>query len=298
MQPRTLPATLGLVKLAARVEAIVAQPVVALDELVDAGGYSPALRLIATLADGSTVFVKAAVDDLTGQWVQAERAAYEALVGVSFMPKLVGADEETLVLEDLRNARWPPPWQAGDIDSVLAVLEEMTAIAAPDWAPALNDVRGDLGGLWDVVGADPSGLLKLGVCSPDWFGRAQPVLADAARRAPLDGPSVVHFDVRSDNVCLTPNGALLVDWNLLCRGNGAIDRAFFAQTLTMEGQGPPWELLPDADPGIVAVVAGFLADRAPGPPLPNAPRVRPVQLAQLRICLPWAARVLGLPEPS
>lgn len=292
------PATLGLVNLAERVESIVGQPVIALDEMATAGGYSPALRLIATLADGSTVFVKGAVDDLTSQWVRAERGAYEAFAGVPFMPKLVGADDGALVLEDLRHGRWPPPWRVGDIDAVLALLDDMASTTAPDWAPALNDVRGDLGGLWEVVGAEPGGLLELGVCSADWLRQVQPVLAEAARSAPLDGQSVVHFDVRSDNVCITEGRALLVDWNLLCRGNGPVDRAFFAQTLTTEGQGLPWDLLPEADPCIVAVVAGFFADRAPGPPLPNAPRVRPVQLAQLRISLPWAARVLGLPEPS
>ncbi len=88
---------------------------------------------------------------------------------------------------------------------------------------------------------------------------------------------------------------VLVDWNLLCRGNAQIDRAFFVQTITVEGGPPPWELMPEADPGIVSVAAGFFADRAPAPPLPKAPRVRDVQLAQLRVCLPWAARVLGLP---
>ena len=64
-------------ELAERVEAIVGQRVVALDEIPGAGGYTPALRRIATLADGDTVFVKAAVSDLTAGWLQAERRAYE-----------------------------------------------------------------------------------------------------------------------------------------------------------------------------------------------------------------------------
>lgn len=108
----------------------------------------------------------------------------------------------------------------------------------------------------------------------------------------------MHFDVRSDNLCLLDDRTVLLDWNMLCCGNPEIDQVFFAQTITMEGGPAPWELLPRADPALVAVVAGFFADRAPGPPIPAAPRIRPLQLAQLRACLPWAARVLGLPTPA
>jgi hypothetical protein len=286
------------VELAERVAAIVGQRVVALDAIPGAGGYTPALRLCATFADGSTAFVKSAVDDATAEWVAAERRAYEALGARSFLPGFLGADDTVLVLEDLRHHRWPPPWGRGDIDAVVAVLDELAGIPAPPWAPELNDVRDDLRGLWERVVANPAALLGLGVCSEAWLHQAAPVLVDACRNAPLEGTSIVHHDLRSDNVCLGDGGAVLIDWNLLCRGNGAVDLAYFAQTLTLEGCGDPWDIAPDVDPRLIAVVAGFFADRAPGPPLPHAPRVRAVQLAQLRVSLPWAARVLGLPPPG
>jgi hypothetical protein len=44
-------------------------------------------------------------------------------------------------------------------------------------------------------------------------------------------------------------------------------------------------------------MSGFFAARAGLPPIPTAPHVREVQLAQLRTALPWAARALGLPPP-
>ncbi|HEY3235528.1 MAG TPA: hypothetical protein VGJ84_12495, partial [Polyangiaceae bacterium] len=59
----------------------------------------------------------------------------------------------------------------------------------------------------------------------------------------------------------------------------------------------PEELVGD-DGAFAAIVSGFFAARAGLPMIPDAPRVRWIQLEQLRIALPWVARVLGLPPPD
>jgi hypothetical protein len=69
-------------------------------------------------------------------------------------------------------------------------------------------------------------------------------------------------------------------------------------TIEMEGGPPARTLAPDADPGIVAWLAGFFAARACLPPPEGAPRVRGFQRAQLRVVLPWAAELLDLPAPD
>jgi hypothetical protein len=95
-----------------------------------------------------------------------------------------------------------------------------------------------------------------------------------------------------------PDGrAALVDWNRTSVRNPEIDRAFWLPSLEAEGGPPPEEVLPDASPELVACLAGFLVSRAARPPIPTAPNVRAVQLAQARSAVPWAARSLGLPEP-
>ena len=48
---------------------------------------------------------------------------------------------------------------------------------------------------------------------------------------------------------------------------------------------------------LAAWVTGFFFARAALPPILDAPYVRPLQLAQSRTALPWAARQLGLPPP-
>jgi hypothetical protein len=59
----------------------------------------------------------------------------------------------------------------------------------------------------------------------------------------------------------------------------------------------PEELGFDVDPGLAAVVAGFFAARAGLPAIAKAPGVREVQLAQLVVALPWAARRCGFAVP-
>jgi hypothetical protein len=66
----------------------------------------------------------------------------------------------------------------------------------------------------------------------------------------------------------------------------------------MEGGPGAATQAPDADPGIVVWVAGFLAAHVGLPPPRGAPRVRGFQRAQLEIVLPWACRLLRIPDAN
>jgi hypothetical protein len=52
--------------------------------------------------------------------------------------------------------------------------------------------------------------------------------------------------------------------------------------------------MPEGGAELAALLAGVWAAVAGRPPPPTAPGVRAVQLAQLRVALPWAARELRL----
>lgn len=278
-----------------RVAGIVGQGVVAIEEIAGAGGYTPALRRIATLADGTTVFVKAAVDDLTAGWLRAERRSYEALGDTAFLPRYFGCDDTVLVIEDLRGAHWPPPWRDGDLDRVLATLDDVARHVPPDGiADGLETTAGEMVRRWKAVAEDPEPFLGLGLCARAWFDRVIPVLVDAEARGTLDGDALVHLDVRSDNLCLLDDRVVLVDWNNTARGRADFDVHCFVQSVALEGGPSPDDLLPDADPLLVAMITGYLAHSAPQPTIPTAPRVRLIQLAQLRVCLPWMTRLLNL----
>jgi len=272
---------------------------------VTTGGHTPARRWVVTLGDGRTAFVKVATDDLTASWLRDEHLAYSVLRGSSFMPAYLGFYDDgahpVLALEDLSMAEWPPPWSRPQVEAVLACLEELHASPPPEGTPRADDVRFELRDGWDEIAADPEPFLALGLCSRAWLEAALPRLREAVRAAPLGGEALLHFDVRSDNICVRDGRAVLVDWNWISVGNPLTDVAFWLPSLEAEGGPAPEEILPEGTPGaaeLAACFAGFCCEHAGRSPIPTAPGVRRLQLQLARTALPWAARRLGLPEPS
>ena len=262
---------------------------------IETRGYAMAFHAIAEFHDGSTAFVKAGAEEITSEFLREELRFYLA-VQAPFMPRLLGYDDgdpPLLVLEDLTVARWPPPWDAPAIEQVRAALAELWSTPPPAWVPPIAEEREWLLGGWAAIEGDPGPFLSLGLCSSEWLDDALPVLRRAAETAPIEGDSLLHLDVRSDNLCLTDRGAVLVDWNLIHLGNPDLDLAAWAPSLHLEGGPAPEETLSGA-PGLAAALAGFFSARAGLPPPPTAPDVRRFQLAQARIALPWACRELDL----
>lgn len=281
-----------------RVRLAVGTPVGSAEPVLDRG-YSNNRRWVARLADGRPVFVKHAADEATAQWLRREYAMYQQLDG-ALRAEVLGWHDDgvlpVLVLEDLSDCVWPPPWTPDRVDAVRATLDELARHPVPDGLPPASRSNCASGG-WPEVARDPAPFLALRLCSAGWLERALPTLLEAASPTLLDGPTLLHLDVRSDNLCLRGSRALLVDWNLAAVGNPEFDLAFWLPSLSMEG-GPDPESVARPDPGVVALVAGFFASRASLPVIPGLPRVRDVQQRQLRVALPWAARTLGLPPPA
>jgi hypothetical protein len=262
---------------------------------VQTRGYAMAFHGIAEFEDGSTAFVKAGAEEITSEFLRDELRFYESVEGF-FMPRLLGFDAgepPLLVLEDLSDGRWPPPWDAIAIASVRESLTAVWATSPPDWVPSVMDEREQLLGGWAEIERDPAPFLSLGLCSSAWLDASLPTLRAAAESAPVEGDALLHLDVRSDNICLTDRGAVLVDWNWVHRGNPDLDLAAWASSLHLEGGPPPEQLLPGGG-RLGAALAGFFGARAGLPPPPTAPKVREVQRAQLEVALAWACRELAL----
>jgi hypothetical protein len=277
-----------------RVSAAVGRPVRSLERL-QTRGYAMAFHAIAEFEDGSTAFVKAGAEEITSEFLRDELRFYESVEG-SFMPRLLGYDvgePPLLVLEDLSNGRWPPPWDAAAIESVRESLTAVWATPPPDWVPSVTAERERFLGGWAEIERDPAPFLSLALCSVEWLEAALPALRAAAESAPVEGDALLHLDVRSDNICLTDRGAVLVDWNWVHRGNPDFDVAAWASSLHLEGGPAPELLLPEAGE-LAAALAGFFGARAGLPPPPTAPNVREVQRAQLEVALAWACRELAL----
>jgi hypothetical protein len=258
-------------------------------------------RYVLELSDGRTAFAKIAAFDYTAEWLRREYEAYAAFAGERFLPEMLGWDDDgehpTLVIEDLSDARWPPPWDAALIEGVVETLGTLRNHAAPPGALDMATWRRDLTS-WPAIADDPDPIVALGLCTAEWLAQALRPMQIAEDAAPLEGGDTLHMDVRSDNLCLRDGRILFVDWNWVTVGNAAFDVAVWLPSLEADGGPSPEEVVADVHPGFAAMTAGYYLSHATLPTIPQAPHVRGLQLAQARTALPWAARLLGLPPPK
>ncbi|WP_157728118.1 phosphotransferase [Actinopolymorpha singaporensis] len=267
-------------------------------------GLSAAERYLVTLKDGSGVFVKAATDDETERWLRTEYLALRH-APERFTPQVVAWLDEhgkhpVLVVEDLGRAHWPAghegvDWRDGDIDRVLAAVAALSAVRAPDaFEPTPRRPA-----YWPTLlgkGSDRAAFLDLGLCSVGWLTRAAAVLTDAEASLDDSGDSLVHGDLRSDNICVADDRVIFVDWSHASRGSAEHDLALLLPTLHLEGGPAPYDVLPKAG-GWAAAGAALLARRVldePGTP----DWLVSVFVRLIAIDLAWAASCLGLPQPD
>ena len=258
-------------------------------------GHTAAETWLMRFESGKSAFVKHATDEQTTSWLKSERAVYEAVQG-DFLPDLLGwdgGDFPILILEDLSHAATVPPWTQDAIERVFALLEVLARTKLPDTFRPLTNYPEPFDG-WHQIAKDPGAVPASSV----WYRRAGSMRrcrrwSRAEAAADLSGDSLVHTDLRSDNIFFHRNLTMLIDWNWASRGNPKFDLVSWLPSLHTEGGPPPWEFTVD-EPNLIAMQAGYLAHRVATPPHDNE-LIRRLQEKQLRSALPWAAKALGLP---
>ncbi|MEK7859824.1 MAG: hypothetical protein AAB284_00540 [Chloroflexota bacterium] len=291
------------------------------------GGYAPSATFRLLLADGRRAFFK-------GIWSESNKFMHRALeieervyreLGERispWAPAFLGAlrrdDWHALLLEDLGPAD-VPPWGSRKVRSAahdFARLHQANLEAgAPDWIS--RDAWQQQADVWTRLGDLEGGLASAAALAGDarrqaeeWLGRSLPALSDAARRVREIQPpyTLLHEDARSDNVRVTGGRLRIFDWNWISLGPLEFDVAAFAEGIAADGGPEPEAFVAayrdvqsvrrDALSWCVAGFAGYFTAVAWRPPIPQLPRVRDVQRRQMKVCLPWAARLLELPEPT
>jgi hypothetical protein len=265
---------------------------------VRAHGAETNRRWLVALDGGESAFVKLAATDEGADWLRNERTVYRSLTGAPFLPRLIGwhDDGETAGVGDRGSQRGRMASATpARIDTVRESLAQLARTPPPAALPSASQSQFDLNG-WPEIATDPGPFLGLGMCSAAWLERALPVLDEAARSADLGGDSLLHMDisqrqpVRAREPCDPHRLELGVS-----RERGVRSGRVAAEPPC--GGGPaPETIMPEAW-AFAALLAGSFCAHAPRPPIPLAPHVRHLQLAQARAALPWAARALGLPAP-
>lgn len=264
------------------------------------GGFSPGVAARLVTASGRRAFIKAVGPELnpdTPRLFRNEIAAMQALANCSLpnAPLLYDVYDDGawvgLLLEDIDGYLPPHPWHASDASRVLAALADLSAALLPSpWPDApVAAVRSEAFlSRWDQVSSD-------GVAVPDWVAGREAELAALARtglRALAAGDALAHWDLRADNMLLTEDRVVFVDWAHAARAPG------WADTVILHGDMYGAVDLPElpADDGITGFVAGICGGLWWGssqPPPLGLPTLRGWQRDQALTYLGWLRQRLG-----
>jgi Ser/Thr protein kinase RdoA (MazF antagonist) len=285
------------------IETILGSPVVVAQS--QAGGFSPGTADRVETAGGQRAFVKAVGTELNVQSVEMARAEAHItakLPDAAPAPRMLGSFDDgewvALVLEDIEGHHPRTPWEQDELAATATALRKLadvlTPSPVPDLATAADTSADDFAGWANIATHPPDDL-------DDWAATHLDELAAAAARghaALATGNTLVHCDVRADNILLRPNGEVVfVDWPWGCLGPAWLDTVLLALNVIVHG-GEADRLLTGIDPRLATDVitgyTGFFLDIGRRPAPPGLPTVRAFQRAQGNALLPWLrARMTG-----
>ncbi|MDN5745910.1 MAG: hypothetical protein L0H31_12395 [Nocardioidaceae bacterium] len=262
------------------------------------GGFTPGFAAVLTCTDGSHHFVKAA--SVTAQRVFAESYREEArklraLPPATPAPRLLWTDEVDdwfLLGIEYVAARAPQrPWTEDDLAAASAMIVQMADVLTPAPATGIDTAVEEFGAwpaLWEQID----------------HPRATQIGALAARFGDvLTGETLVHTDIRDDNILIREDGtALLCDWNWPVRGAIWLDSLFLligprGDGLDVGAHIAAHPLLADVpaeqiDIALALILAHFTVSAAQ--PVPStSPHIRAAQAWQRDVIDDWLSERRG-----
>ncbi len=279
-------------------------------------GFSPGVAARLTLADGRRRFLKAigpTPNPDSPQFHRREAQIVAAIPATAPVPRLLGSYDEgeggwvALWFDDIEGRHPAQPWNDTELERVMTALVALSAALTPSplrqplVATAGDALRTEICGWARLATEMPSHLDEL----DPWSRRHLATLVELEAEAPAAavGNTLLHFDLRADNILLTPEQVWIVDWPHVRVGAAWVDTIFFAPSVTMQGGPPPEELLTrhpashaaaaDAITAVIAAVAGFFIHRSLQPAPPGLPTLRAFQAAQGAVARDWLEERTG-----
>lgn len=270
-------------------------------------GFSPGVAARLRTSDGRGVFVKAVgphPNPDSPEIHRREATVVRALPADAPVPRLVWSLDDpvsgyvVLAFEDVEGWHPAQPWRTDELDRVLEALTGLHTILGSSPVPlrsATELFSTEIRGWRRLQESPPPGL-------DDWSRHHLDSLARLEESAgnAVAGDSLLHFDIRADNLLLTPDRVFFVDWPHACVGAGWVDLVGFAPSVAMQGGPEPEALLqnhplcrgadPDAITATVAAVAGYFTSRSLQSPPPGLPTIRAFQAAQGKVARGWLAK--------
>lgn len=268
------------------------------------GGYGPGMAARCALSNGRRVFVKAASpaqNPDTPNMMRGEAKINAALPLGTPAPALLHVLDDgewvVLIFEDVDGRQPGEPWTDEDLRAVAALSQQVGRLAPDGTLPSTAQRYQSVFTGWRTLEAQG------GPVADAWCRQHLSRLASLEARwdEVVDGDSLVHADFRNDNILLSPDRPVLVDWTATCRGADWFDLATILPSIEVAGGPPPeqagklmgLEVEADALTPLVAAFAGYFAQRSQMPDPPGLPTVRAFQRRQGEVTTRWLRRLVG-----
>ena len=272
------------------------------------GGFSPGVAARLRLRGGRTVFAKAVGPEPNPDSPELHRR--EARIAAALPPEtpaprfLFSLDEGgwvALVFEDVAGREPQLPWREDELTRVLEALPALAEALTPPPldAPTAGEAYDELLHGWRTLAAEGAEGID------PWAAERLDELAEIESRwgEAAAGGTLVHGDVRADNILLTSERVVFVDWPHACVGAAWLDLVLLLPSVAMQGGPPPWEVFeehplgrgapPDVVMPVVAALAGYFVQRSMLAPPPGLSTLREFQRGQGIEALAWLRRSLG-----
>ncbi|MEW1912552.1 phosphotransferase [Kitasatospora sp. NPDC085895] len=201
------------------------------------GGFTPGIAARLQLTDGSRVFIKGVpAEDRTAGMYRAE-AAVGVHLPARIAPVLLWVVEVVgwLVLgfEDVAGGN--PDLAPGS--SELGLVLDTVAELGLELTPCPAGQAGPFSALADTLAGHWEGLHRDGPGGWDHEHAAELASLDdpAVLVRATEGDTLLHCDLRADNMLLSAGRALVIDWSWFTRGAAWVDAAFFLPQLMLAG---------------------------------------------------------------
>jgi aminoglycoside phosphotransferase (APT) family kinase protein len=287
-----------------------------IESVTQVGGFSPGVAARLRLADGRRVFVKAISRHPNPDSPAMHRR--EARIAAA-LPRSVptprflwlydDGDWVAMAFEDVDG--WTPvtPWRPQELSRVLAALTQLvesltpSPIAVETIAERLHEPLQGWRTLQSAARANSDDVGSL----PGWARRNLERLAalESEWEAASAGETLLHFDLRADNIVLTTDRVLIVDWPHASLGAAWMELLQILPSIAMQGGPKPWEIFdshplgrhaPDrAVTAVLAAVAGYFVRQSRLPAPPGLPTLRAFQRDQGIPAMEWLRRRTGWP---
>jgi hypothetical protein len=276
-----------------------------------AGGFSPGAIARLSFRGHPDVFFKAVGAELNA--VSPDMHRREGLVSATLplsplLPRLLASYDDgqwvALAFAVIEGRLPHHPWNDAELTLALEALGHLHEVLTPspsmDVATTGEHLLSNFCG-WERLAA----MVHPPATLDEWSRRHLEQLAVVAADWPAasTGQTLLHGDLRSDNMLLGADGVVFVDWPHASVGSPVLDLVEWAPSVSLEGGPDPETLLarhapsrraePEAVTALVAAVAGYFTEHSLLPPPPGLPSLRAFQGAQGQVARAWLQRRTG-----